>query len=87
MFNFIFKAIYLIATNGRPDFLSREQISPTFRDFIDSALEVDVESRYSARQLLRHNFLKCAKPLNGLHYLIEAAKRSIANATANGLNT
>ncbi|KAL7073477.1 hypothetical protein ACQ4LE_007393 [Meloidogyne hapla] len=73
------KAIYLIAANGRPDFPSREQISPLFRDFIDASLEVDVNSRLSAKELLRHNFLKCAKPLNGLHYLIEAAKRSIAN--------
>ena len=73
------RAIYLIATNGRPDFPSRDQISPLFRDFIDASLEVDVNSRLSARELLRHNFLKCAKPLNGLHYLIEAAKRSLAN--------
>ncbi|KAI3422209.1 p21 protein (Cdc42 Rac)-activated kinase [Globodera pallida] len=74
------RAIYLIATNGRPDFPSREQISPLFKDFIDAALEVNVNVRLSARELLRHNFLKCAKPLNGLHYLIEAAKRSIANS-------
>uniref|UniRef100_A0A915E9F3 non-specific serine/threonine protein kinase n=1 Tax=Ditylenchus dipsaci TaxID=166011 RepID=A0A915E9F3_9BILA len=56
------RAIYLIATNGRPDFPSRDQISPAFRDFIDAALEVDVEDRFSARELLHHNFLKCAKP-------------------------
>ncbi|KAI1720462.1 protein kinase domain-containing protein [Ditylenchus destructor] len=74
------RAIYLIATNGRPDFPGRDNISPAFRDFIDAALEVDVENRFSARELLRHHFLKCAKPLNGLHYLIEAAKRSIAGA-------
>jgi serine/threonine protein kinase len=89
-----------IATNGRPDFPSRDQISPLFRDFIDASLEVpfrshqispffkfllfqvDVNSRLSARELLRHNFLKCAKPLNGIHYLIEAAKRSIANSNS-----
>jgi len=76
------RAIYLIATNGRPDFPSREQISPLFKDFIDASLEVDVNARLSARELLRHKFLKCAKPLNGLHYLIEAAKRSIANSNS-----
>ncbi|KAH7730663.1 Protein kinase domain [Aphelenchoides avenae] len=74
------RAIYLIATNGRPDFPTRESISPAFRDFIDSALEVNVDQRLSARQLLGHQFLRCAKPLNGLYYLIEAAKRSIASS-------
>uniref|UniRef100_A0AC34QI38 Non-specific serine/threonine protein kinase n=1 Tax=Panagrolaimus sp. JU765 TaxID=591449 RepID=A0AC34QI38_9BILA len=75
------RAIYLIATNGRPDFPSRERISPLFRSFIDAALEVDVDKRFSAKQMLRHPFLKCAKPLNGLKHLIEAAKRSIAEGS------
>ncbi|CAD5231236.1 unnamed protein product [Bursaphelenchus xylophilus] len=73
------RAIYLIATNGRPDFPGRDRISPTFRDFIDAALEVDVNRRYSAAELLKHPFLRCAKPLNGLYYLIEAARRAIAD--------
>ncbi|KAI6236687.1 Non-specific serine/threonine protein kinase [Aphelenchoides besseyi] len=72
------RAIYLIATNGRPDFPSRDQITPVFRDFIDSALEVNVSKRFSAKQLLNHPFLQCAKPLSGLYYLIDAAKKSIA---------
>ncbi|KAI6186920.1 Non-specific serine/threonine protein kinase [Aphelenchoides besseyi] len=72
------RAIYLIATNGRPDFPSRDQITPVFRDFIDSALEVNVAKRFSAKQLLNHPFLQCAKPLSGLYYLIDAAKKSIA---------
>ncbi|VDK47819.1 unnamed protein product [Anisakis simplex] len=72
------RAIYLIATNGKPDFPSREALSPTFRDFIDCALEVSVEERYSASQLLTHHFLKCAKPLASLYHLIIAAKKSIA---------
>uniref|UniRef100_A0A914Y858 non-specific serine/threonine protein kinase n=2 Tax=Panagrolaimus TaxID=55784 RepID=A0A914Y858_9BILA len=71
------RAIYLIATNGRPDFPSRESISPLFRSFIDAALEVDVDKRFSSKEMLRHPFLKCARPLNGLRHLIEAAKRSI----------
>ncbi|KAI6189560.1 Non-specific serine/threonine protein kinase [Aphelenchoides bicaudatus] len=74
------RAIYLIATNGRPDFPSRDNITPMFRDFIESALEVDVERRFSASKLLKHPFLKCAKPLSGLYYLIQAAKNSIANS-------
>ncbi|VDN01192.1 unnamed protein product [Thelazia callipaeda] len=72
------RAIYLIATNGKPDFPSRETLSPSFRDFIDCALDVSVDDRYSASQLLTHHFLKCAKPLATLYHLIIAAKKSIA---------
>lgn len=75
------RAIYLIATNGKPDFPSRETLSPSFRDFIDCALEVSVDERYSANQLLTHHFLKCAKPLATLYHLIIAAKKSIAAST------
>ncbi|KAM3727332.1 Serine/threonine-protein kinase [Dirofilaria immitis] len=75
------RAIYLIATNGKPDFPSRETLSPSFRDFIDCALEVSVDERYSASQLLTHHFLKCAKPLVTLYHLIIAAKKSIAAST------
>ncbi|OZC08550.1 kinase domain protein [Onchocerca flexuosa] len=75
------RAIYLIATNGKPDFPSRETLSPAFRDFIDCALEVSVDERYSASQLLTHHFLKCAKPLATLYHLIIAAKKSIAAST------
>ncbi|VDL76557.1 unnamed protein product [Nippostrongylus brasiliensis] len=72
------RAIYLIATNGKPDFPGREQLSSSFKDFIDCALEVVVDNRWSASQLLTHPFLRCAKPLASLYYLIVAAKKSIA---------
>ncbi|CAB3400381.1 unnamed protein product [Caenorhabditis bovis] len=74
------RAIYLIATNGKPDFPGRDTLTPMFKDFIDSALEVCVDNRWSASQLLTHPFLRCAKPLATLYYLIVAAKRSIAEA-------
>ncbi|CAI4228725.1 unnamed protein product [Auanema sp. JU1783] len=72
------RAIYLIATNGKPDFPSRDKLSPTFQDFIDCALEVTVDQRWSSSQLLTHPFLRCAKPLASLYYLIVATKKSIA---------
>lgn len=53
LYFFNFKAIYLIATNGKPDFQSRDQLSYEFQDFIDNCLEVDVEKRLSASELLR----------------------------------
>jgi len=72
------RAIFLIATNGKPDFQTREQLSVDFQDFIDHCLEVDVENRLAACELLRHRFLKCAKPLASLYHLIVAAKKSLA---------
>ena len=72
------RAIYLISTNGRPEFANGQNISRDFRSFINSALEVDVDKRFSAKKMLRHLFLKCAQPLEGLRYLIESAKRCIA---------
>ncbi|KRX44569.1 Serine/threonine-protein kinase pak-1, partial [Trichinella nativa] len=72
------RAIYLIATNGKPDFQSREQLSSEFQEFIDFCLEVEVDKRWSSSALLRHRFLKCAKPLASLYHLIVAAKQSIA---------
>lgn len=75
------RAIYLIATNGKPDFPGRDSMTLLFKDFVDSALEVQVENRWSASQLLTHPFLRCAKPLASLYYLIVAAKKSIAEAS------
>ncbi|CAD6194298.1 unnamed protein product [Caenorhabditis auriculariae] len=75
------RAIYLIATNGKPDFPGRDSLTNHFKDFIDSALEVCVDNRWSANQLLTHPFLRTAKPLASLYYLIVAAKKSIANST------
>uniref|UniRef100_A0A915LAU6 non-specific serine/threonine protein kinase n=1 Tax=Romanomermis culicivorax TaxID=13658 RepID=A0A915LAU6_ROMCU len=47
------RAIYLIATNGKPEFQSHGQLSSNFQDFIDCCLEVEVENRLPASQLLR----------------------------------
>lgn len=63
---------------GKPDFNSRDQLSTEFRDFLDCCLSVDVDQRWSANDLLRHRFLKCAKPLVSLYHLIVAARKSLA---------
>ncbi|KAG8180838.1 hypothetical protein JTE90_005924 [Oedothorax gibbosus] len=71
------RALYLIATNGRPDIKDKDKLSPTFQDFLDKCLEVDVDKRHSAQQLLKHPFLKLAQPLDSLHPLILAAKEAL----------
>ncbi|XP_063807352.1 serine/threonine-protein kinase PAK 1 isoform X2 [Pseudophryne corroboree] len=70
------RALYLIATNGTPELQNPEKLSVTFRDFLNRCLEMDVEKRGSARDLLEHPFLKIAKPLSSLTPLILAAKEA-----------
>ncbi|KAL7293398.1 hypothetical protein TKK_0013163 [Trichogramma kaykai] len=78
------RALYLIATNGKPDIKDKDKLSSIFQDFLDQCLEVEVEKRSSASDLLKHPFLRYAKPLASLTPLImaskEAAKEAIKDA-------
>uniref|UniRef100_A0AAY4DBR4 non-specific serine/threonine protein kinase n=1 Tax=Denticeps clupeoides TaxID=299321 RepID=A0AAY4DBR4_9TELE len=73
------RALYLIATNGTPELQNPEKLSSVFRDFLNRCLEMDVEKRGSAKELLQHQFLKVAKPLSSLTPLILAAKEAAKN--------
>ena len=75
------RALYLIATIGKPEIKERDKLSPIFQDFLDACLETQVERRPSASELLRHPFLKLCRPLISLNPLILAAKEA---AKANG---
>lgn len=71
------RALYLIATNGTPELQNPEKLSPIFQEFLNLCLEMDVEKRGSAKELLAHPFLKLAKPLSSLTPLILAAKEAM----------
>jgi len=70
------RALYLIATNGKPAIKEREKLSMLFQDFLDKALEVEVDKRPTAHEMLRHPFLKLSRPLISLNPLILAAREA-----------
>uniref|UniRef100_A0A2K5CBX8 non-specific serine/threonine protein kinase n=1 Tax=Aotus nancymaae TaxID=37293 RepID=A0A2K5CBX8_AOTNA len=71
------EALRLIATNGSPGLQNPEKLSPIFQDFSNRCLEMDVEKRGSAKELLQHPFLKLTKPFSTLTPLIMAAKEAM----------
>lgn len=69
------RALYLIAANGRPEIKDAASLSENLRDFLDRCLQVDVDKRSSARELLNHQFLSDCSELKTLTPLIKAARR------------
>lgn len=73
------RALYLIATNGTPELQHPENLSDVFKDFLKRSLEMNVDKRATATELLQHPFLKKAAPLATIVPLIRAAKQAIAS--------
>ncbi|XP_067949379.1 serine/threonine-protein kinase PAK 1-like [Watersipora subatra] len=68
------RALYLIATNGKPEIKDKHKLSPVFQDFLDKCLEVDTDKRCSASELLRHPFLRLSVPLASLKHVIREVR-------------
>uniref|UniRef100_A0A0R3TVA6 non-specific serine/threonine protein kinase n=1 Tax=Rodentolepis nana TaxID=102285 RepID=A0A0R3TVA6_RODNA len=72
------QALYLIATNGKPEIKDADKLSSDFRDFLDCCLEVDVEKRATARSLLKHPFItRHSKSVSCLVPLILVAREQV----------
>lgn len=69
------RALYLIATNGTPELQNPENLSDVFKDFLCKCLEMSVDKRADATELLKHDFIKKAAPLHSLIPMIKAAKQ------------
>lgn len=70
------RALFLIATNGKPELKDPSKLSRDLTDFLDRCLEVDVEKRASANELLDHPFLKKETDLTSLRQNIIAARKA-----------
>ena len=70
------KAIYKIATKGKPDIKDFHKLSPELQDFLNRCLEVDVDKRATASELLGHEFLNKSTDLKTMKPLIVAAKQA-----------
>ena len=74
------RALFLIATNGKPQVKDPSKLSRELLSFLDRCLEVDVERRASAVELLDHPFLAKATDLISLKQNIIAARKSKESA-------
>ena len=65
------RALFLIATSGRPNLKDPSNWSCCFQDFMSQCFEMDPTKRYTAKRLLLHPFLRMACPLSNFVALIQ----------------
>lgn len=73
------RALYLIVTIGTPELKDPDAQSASFKSFLDRMLQVDVEARATASELLSHEFLQTADDVSNLAPLVKTARLSKLN--------
>lgn len=68
------RALYLIASIGKPYIRNKYKLSRELQDFLDRCLVVNPDRRATASELLGHPFLKKAGDLSDLEQHIVAAR-------------
>ena len=69
------KAMYLIASRGKPEIKSWVKMSVAFQSFLDKALVFNPTQRLSAEDLLSQPFLSTTSSLKTIKPNIEAARK------------
>uniref|UniRef100_A0A2C9KEL7 non-specific serine/threonine protein kinase n=1 Tax=Biomphalaria glabrata TaxID=6526 RepID=A0A2C9KEL7_BIOGL len=70
-----YRIYYQIANKGKPDIKNAHKLSPELKDFTDKCLQVEVDKRASAVQLLGHPFLRKAMSLKFLGEALTEARK------------
>ena len=73
------RALYLIATNGTPELQHPENLSDVFKDFLCRALEMNVDKRASASELLK--VCACSRRLADARASASVAARLFSRST------
>ncbi|KAL5014469.1 hypothetical protein ScPMuIL_008739 [Solemya velum] len=68
------RAIFMIPTKPPPSFRNPDKWSPEFIDFVSKCLVKNPETRISASELLKHDFIREADPYTVLQKMIGEAK-------------
>lgn len=69
------RALYSIAAKKLPEIKTLEKLSRSFRGFLSRCMEVEIENRATAQELLDHPFLSDCAELRSLSPLVRAARR------------
>lgn len=68
------KALYMIIFNGTPTIKNPENLSASFRNFIDQCLRVNAAERATGEELLKHQFINPDSSVLCLAPLVRAAR-------------
>lgn len=72
------RALFLIASKGRPEIAKWEVLSEDLKDVLDKCLQVPPDDRASASDLLNHPFFEIRSDLSFLKSYIEIARQKMA---------